>query len=123
MKAVFINGYGGLDVLVHGDQPRPQIQHDDVLIRVHAASVNPVDLAVRQGYMAEWISPTFPYTLGCDVSGVIEAVGRDVTGYSAGDEVFARLDLNRNGSYAEYVATSAATIVRKPRTLDYIRIS
>jgi len=120
LKAVFINGYGGPDVLTYGDMPRPQIKHDDVLIRVHAAAINPVDLAVRQGYMAEWISPSFPLILGCDVSGTIAEVGSEVTNFGVGDEVYARQDLNRNGTYAEYVAMSAAAVVRKPRSLDHI---
>ena len=120
MKAVFINGYGGFDSLVYGDFPRPQIKSDDVLIRVHAAAINPVDLAIRQGYMAEYLKPTFPLILGGDVSGIIEEVGSDVTNFSVGDEVYARQDLNRNGSYAEYVAVSAAAVVRKPRSLDHI---
>ena len=120
MKAVFINGYGGSDSLIYGDFPRPQIKSDDVLIRVHAAAINPVDLAVRQGYMAEYLSPTFPLILGCDVSGTITEVGSEVTNFSVGDEVYARQDLNRNGTYAEYVAISAAAVVRKPRSLDHI---
>jgi NADPH:quinone reductase-like Zn-dependent oxidoreductase len=110
-------------MLVYGEQPSPSIHHEDVLIRVHAAAVNPVDLAVRQGYMAEWVSPTFPYILGCDVSGVIVEIGRDVTSFTVGDEVYARLDLNRNGSYAEYVAAPAAHVVRKPRSIDHIQVA
>lgn len=120
MKAVSINSYGGLDVLNYSDAPFPQINHDDVLIRVHAAAVNPVDVALRQGYMAEWVSPTFPLILGCDVCGVIEAVGSGVTGYKPGDEVFARSNLSRDGTYAEYVAVPAAEVVRKPQSLDHI---
>lgn len=119
MKAVFINGYGGLDALNYGERPVPQINHDDVLIRVHAASVNPVDVAVRQGYMAEYISPTFPFILGYDVSGTIKAVGPDAAGFKVGDEVFARSELNRDGSYAEFIAVPAGDVLPKPRSLDH----
>lgn len=120
MQAVSINGYGGLDALKYGEAPQPKLNHDDVLIRVHAAAVNPVDVALRQGYMAEYITPTFPFILGCDVSGTIEAVGPDVNGFQIGDEVFARNNSGRDGSYAEYVAVSAAEVVRKPHSLDHI---
>ena len=120
MKSVSINNYGGLDVLHYNNSPRPKPEHDDVLIHAYAASVNPVDVAVRQGYMAEWISPTFPLILGCDVSGVIEEVGPDVTGFRVGDEVYARTDLSRDGSYAEYVAVGATNVARKPKSLDFI---
>lgn len=121
MKAAFINSYGDADMLVYGVQPNPSINHDAVLIRVHAAAINPVDIAMRQGYMAEWFSVTFPYILGCDVSGVIVEIGRDVTNFTVGDAVYARLDLNRNGSYAEYVAAPAAHVVHKPRSIDHVQ--
>jgi NADPH:quinone reductase-like Zn-dependent oxidoreductase len=120
MRSVSINTYGGLDVLHYNNSPRPKPEHDDVLIRVYAAAVNPVDVAVRQGYMAEWISPTFPLILGCDVSGVIEEVGSDVKDLRVGDEVYARTDLSRDGSYAEYIAVVATNVVRKPQSLDFI---
>jgi NADPH:quinone reductase-like Zn-dependent oxidoreductase len=120
MKAVSINGYGGLDVLNYGEAPQPKLDHDDVLIRVHAAAVNPVDVALRQGYMAEWVSPTFPYILGCDVSGTIEAVGPDANGFKIGEEVFARSNISRDGSYAEYIAVDAKEVLRKPQSLDHV---
>ena len=120
MKAVSINGYGGLDVLNYGERPMPKLNHDDVLIRVHAAAINPVDAAIRQGYMAEYISPSFPLILGFDVSGTIEAVGPDASGFKIGDEVFSRSDINRDGAYAEFVAVPAAQVVRKPRSIDHI---
>ncbi len=120
MKAVSINGYGGLDVLTYGERPMPNLNHDDVLIRVHAAAINPVDVALRQGYMAEYISPSFPLILGFDVSGTIETVGPDAAGFQIGEEVFARSDINRDGSYAEFIAVPAAEVVRKPRSIDHI---
>lgn len=119
MKAVFINSYGGPDALNFAEAPRPQLNHDDILIRVHAAAVNPVDLALRQGYMAEWVSPTFPLILGCDVSGVVEAVGPDVTNFNVGDEVYARADLSRDGTFAEYSAILATNVARKPKSVDH----
>ena len=121
MKAVSISNYGGPDVLNYGEAPQPKLSHDDVLVRVHAASINPVDVALRQGYMAEYVSPTFPLILGIDVSGVIDAAGPDVKDFKVGDEVFARLDLSRDGSYAEYVAAPAAMVVPKPRSIDHFQ--
>ena len=120
MQAVTINGYGGLDMLNCVEAPQPQLNHDDVLIRIHAAAVNPVDVALREGYMAEWVSATFPLILGCDLSGTIEAIGSDVTGFKIGDEVIARPGFNRDGSYAEFIAVPATEVVRKPKSLDHI---
>ena len=119
MKAVSINGYGGPEVLHYGDVPQPQLKHDDVLIRVHAAAINPVDVALRQGYMAEYVSIKFPFILGCDVSGTIESVGSDTNGFRVGEDVFARSDFSRDGSYAEYIAVPASEVQRKPESLDH----
>jgi NADPH:quinone reductase-like Zn-dependent oxidoreductase len=99
-----------------------------VLVRVHAASINPPDLYLRDGYRAlppEWRpDPTFPLILGTDVSGVVAAVGDDVSGFSVGDEVFAMArfpeDLMKGSSaYAEYVSVPAAELALKPKGIDH----
>lgn len=103
MKAVRIHEYGNSNVLAFEDAPKPSITAEDVLIRVVATSVNPVDWKIREGYLQEMISYEMPLTLGWDVSGVIEAVGADVTRFNVGDTVYSRPDITRNGTYAEFV--------------------
>ncbi len=121
MKAVRIHGYGGADVLKYEDAPRPTPGKDEVLVRVHATSVNPFDCAVRAGYMAAYLQPTFPLILGTDVSGVIEEVGPGVSGFKKGDAVFTRAGVSRDGAYAEYVTAAAADVTAKPKSLDHLQ--
>jgi len=119
MKAVLIHSYGDPDVLIYEDTVRPQIQPDDVLIRVHAASVNRIDAVVRAGYVTGWFKHSLPLILGWDVSGTIKEVGSDVPRFEVGDAVFARTDINRNGTYAEYVAVRASEVAYKPQSLQH----
>lgn len=120
MKAVRIHEYGTRDVLSIDDVAVPDIAADEVLVRVVAASVNPVDWKIRAGYLAQMIPHPLPLTLGWDVSGVVEAVGDAVTAWKAGDAVYSRPDLKRNGTYAEYVAIRASECARKPRTISHV---
>jgi len=120
MKAVRIHQYGNKDVLTYEDAPLPEITATDVLVRVVAASVNPVDWKIREGYLKEMIPYSLPLTLGWDVSGVIEAVGSDVTRFKVGDAVYSRPDIKRNGTYAEYVAIRAEEVAHKPKTISHV---
>ncbi|MDP4148856.1 MAG: NADP-dependent oxidoreductase [Bacteroidota bacterium] len=119
MKAVQIHHYGGPEELKYEDADDPVINPDDVLIRVHATSVNPVDWKIRNGARKEQGSAHFPLILGWDVSGVIERAGARVKGFNEGDEVYGRPDPGRNGAYAEYIAVRASEIALKPKTLDH----
>jgi NADPH:quinone reductase-like Zn-dependent oxidoreductase len=121
MKAVRIHEYGGPEVLRYESVPRPSPRPDEVLIRVQAAGVNPVDIAVRQGYMRSALWHTLPLTLGWDVSGVVEQTGALVTRFKPGDAVFAYSDLRRGGAYAEYIALPEREVVLRPRTLDPVQ--
>lgn len=120
MKAVRIHQYGSRDVLAFEEAPKPVPAADDLLIRVVAASVNPVDWKLREGHLAQMIPYEFPLTLGWDVSGVVEAVGAGVTGFQVGDAVYSRPDIKRNGTYAEYVAVRASEVAHKPRTISHV---
>ena len=120
MKAVHIHDYGGVDVLHYEDAPRPTPNAGEVLIRVHATSVNPFDCAVRSGYMGAYFNYTFPLILGTDVSGVVEEVGAGVTDVSPGDIVYTRAGVYRDGAYAEYVLALANDVAVKPESLDHI---
>src|SRR5215469_10449142 len=113
MKAVRIHEYGSPDVLRYEDAPRPEPAAGEVLVRIHAAGVNPVDWKVRAGYVRDWLKYTLPMIPGWDFSGVIEEVGRNTSDWKAGDEVYARPDIGRDGTYAEYIAVRASEIARR----------
>lgn len=98
----------------------PEIGSEEVRVRVVAASVNPVDWKIREGYLKQMIDYPLPLTLGWDVSGVIEAVGSEVTGFKVGDAVYSRPDIRRNGTYAEYVAIRVDEVAHKPGTISHV---
>jgi NADPH:quinone reductase-like Zn-dependent oxidoreductase len=118
MKAVRIHDFGGTDVMHIEDVPMPRPDRGEVLIRVVAASVNPVDYKMRSG---EFKPPgmAMPTTLGRDVAGIIEDVGNDITGLKQGDDVFALLDRD-HGGYAEFVVAGSESVAPMPATLDYV---
>lgn len=120
MKAIRIHAYGGPEVLRYEEAPRPHLAEGDVLVRVHAAGINPVDWKVRQGYLRQMIPYTLPFIPGWDVSGVVEEVGPGAQGFAVGDEVYSRPDIARDGAYAEYIAVRASELARKPRTLSHV---
>ena len=121
MKAVRIHHYGGPEVLKFEDAPRPVPGFAEVLIRVHAAGVNPVDWKIRAGYLKKQRPYTFPLILGWDVSGVIEAVGPGATKFKTGNEVYSRPDIARDGAYAEYIAVKEAEVAFKPISFNHIQ--
>jgi NADPH:quinone reductase-like Zn-dependent oxidoreductase len=120
MKAVKIHDYGQPEVLSYEETARPVPKSDEVLIRVHAAAINPFDSAVRAGSMQEMIHPSFPLILGVDVTGEIEAVGDAVKDFQIGDAVYAMLGLEFGG-YAEYVVAPASVVAPKPNSLNFIQ--
>jgi D-arabinose 1-dehydrogenase-like Zn-dependent alcohol dehydrogenase len=117
MKAIRIHQYGGPEVLAQVEMQRPTPGHDEVLIKVHAASVNPVDWKLRAGQVKEVFPLSFPSTLGWDVSGTVEEAGNNVTQFKRGDEVYA---LVKGGGYAEYVVAKATVVAKIPRSLDHV---
>lgn len=119
MKAMRLHSYGGPEVMVLEEVPRPKIGEGDVLIRVHAAGVNPLDWKVRAGHVKAWLPHKLPLIPGWDVSGVIKEVAPDVTSFRVGDEVYGMLDFVRDGAYAEYVAAQALVLARKPTSIDH----
>jgi NADPH:quinone reductase-like Zn-dependent oxidoreductase len=122
MKAIRMHDYGGPEVLEYEKAPRPRLQPGDVLVRVHAAGVNPIDWKVRTGYMKDWLRQKLPLVPGWDLSGQIEEVGPAAEGhFNKGDEVFAMADMTRDGAYAEYIAVNVAAVARKPKSLHHVR--
>lgn len=117
MKAVEIYKNGGPEELKYEEAAKPQINPDDVLVKIYASGVNPVDYKVRKGDGR--YGGFFPRILGWDFSGVIEQTGSKVQGWKPGDAVYGRPDINRNGTYAEYVAVRADEIARKPESIDH----
>ncbi|MFV1956660.1 MAG: NADP-dependent oxidoreductase [bacterium] len=121
MKAIRIHKYGGSDALVLEDVPRPGVTDDDVLVKVYAAAVNPLDWKVRAGYLEDMLPIKLPIVPGWDFSGVVVEAGSSVTGLKPGDEVYALSDITRDGSYAEYIAVKAGIVAKKPRSVDHIQ--
>ena len=119
MNAVRIHEFGGPDVLQLEDAPIPEPNAGQILIKVHAAGVNPVDGKIRTGKFKRF-RPRLPAILGRDFSGVIVRLGEDVTDWKIGDEVFGMLDYTR-GAYAEYCVALPSEIVRKSLQLDHLR--
>jgi NADPH:quinone reductase-like Zn-dependent oxidoreductase len=120
MQAFFIRRYGGPDVLEQGELPPPALGARDVRIAVHAASVNPIDWKVRQGKTRAVLPYRFPLVLGNDCSGVVSEVGASVTEFRPGDAVYARLDKDRIGAFAEEVVASADSVAPKPARLSHV---
>jgi NADPH:quinone reductase-like Zn-dependent oxidoreductase len=129
MKAVRLHEFGGPTVLLYEDAPRPVLARGEVLVRTHAAGLNPPDLYLRDGYRAlppEWRpNPIFPLILGTDISGVVAAVADEAHGFSIGDEVYAMVrfpqDLMKGSdAYAEYVSVPASELALKPAGIDHV---
>jgi NADPH:quinone reductase-like Zn-dependent oxidoreductase len=119
MTAVRISRFGGPDVLQVEQVPRPEPGPGELLVRVHAAAINPVDTGVRAGQSQGIADARLPYIPGYDLSGVVAEVGEGVTRFAPGDEVFAMLDLRRGGAYAEYAIVRDAEAAAKPRSVTH----
>ncbi len=121
MKAVFFTEFGASDVLRVGERPRPAPRPGEVSIEVHAASVNPRDWLIRSGrYQARFLLPRLPLILGSDVSGVVAEVGRRVSRWRPGDEVYAMQPSSRGlGCYAEVVAVPQSAVAAKPAVMSH----
>src|SRR5438128_3442006 len=121
MKAIRIHNYGGPEVLNYEDAPRPQPQAGEVLVRVHAAGVNPIDWKVREGHAKDFLPHKFPLILGWDLSGVVEELGKGVSRFKIGAEVYSCPDPTRDGAYADYIVVRESQLALKPKSLHHIR--
>lgn len=118
MKAASIKEYGGgIEV---SDMPQPELLADSVLIEVHAASVNPLDNVIRAGYMQQFLPITFPYILGSDLSGTIIGIGKEVTKFKNGDEVFSRPNSMQAGTIAEFAVIKESELTLKPAKITHL---
>jgi NADPH:quinone reductase-like Zn-dependent oxidoreductase len=117
MKAVTIRRYGGPEVLEYTDVPAPEAREGQVVVRVRASNVNPIDWKIRDGALKMFIRAPFPITLGCDLAGEVVEVGAKVEGLRKGDQVFAMMPKDI-GAQAELVAIDARLVVKKPRNMS-----
>jgi len=115
MQAIQVHEYGGPEVLALEQAPRPEFNTDQVLIRLKVAGVNPADWKIREGLYKQFMPVNFPWTPGVEGSGIIEAVGANVTTLKKGDEVYGMV----NGGYAEYALAAANDVQPKPAELTF----
>lgn len=117
MKAFIVDRYGSKDGARLGEMPEPTLGDDDVLVQVHAASVNPLDLKIRDGAFKLFLPYRVPFILGNDVAGAVLRVGSRVRRFKPGDEVYARPNSRRIGTFAELIAMNEADVAIKPKGL------
>ncbi|MFV5344938.1 NADP-dependent oxidoreductase [Acinetobacter oleivorans] len=116
MKAAYISRYGNIDDVELDEQSQPPLTADAVLVKVHAASINPLDLRVLEGEFKAILPVKFPFILGNDFAGTVVEVGSKVTQFKAGDEVYAKTDLN--GAFAEYTVVQQSSLALKPQNIS-----
>lgn len=119
MKAALLKAYGDVDQLEIGDIPTPQAGPGEVLIKIEASAVNPFDLILRQGFMAQFIPLPLPAVLGADAAGTISALGEGVSGFTVGDRVVADFAANGKGAHAEYGVVPATSVAKLPAALSF----
>jgi NADPH:quinone reductase-like Zn-dependent oxidoreductase len=117
MRAFLVQRYGRKAGLRAGEVPGPEVGASDVLVRVQAASINPLDRMIRDGEMKTILPYKVPFVLGNDLAGVVIAVGSAVTRFKVGDEVYARPDKDRIGTFAELIAVHQDDVAIKPAAL------
>ena len=120
MKAFIIDRYGKKEVGRIGDMPDPEVRDDDVLIQIHAAGINPLDSKIRSGEFKLILPYRFPLILGNDMAGTVVRIGARVRDFKPGDEVYARPDDDRIGTFAEFIAVKASSLALKPANLSMV---
>src|SRR5437773_3072244 len=120
MKAVVVHEYGGPEVLKYEDAPKPEPKEDQILVRVIAAGVNPVDEASRSQKYAKFFGITLPFIPGYDIAGVVEKIRAKITRFRTGDRVYAYLSLKDGGGYAEYAVATEVEAAPKPRSISFV---
>lgn len=119
MKAIVIDNYGGKEQLKEREMEKPAIHENQVLVEIHATSINPIDWKLREGYLKEMLPWEFPIILGWDAAGVIAEVGANVKHFSVGDRVFARPATTRQGTYAEFVPVEEELLAHMPEAMSF----
>lgn len=119
MRAVVINQYGGKEELTEQDVALPELKANQVLLKVKATSINPIDWKLREGYLKQMFDWQFPIILGWDVAGIIEKTGADVKDWKVGDRVFARPDTTRFGTYADKTIVDESLLAEIPEAVSF----
>lgn len=119
MKAVVVHEHGGPEVLKYEDTLRPEPKDDEVLVRVMAAAVNPVDTYIRGGMRSKSATDTRPIIIGYDIAGTVEKAGANIKGFKTGDAVYAYLPISRGGGYAEFAIAKEGEMSLKPKGIDF----
>jgi len=119
LQAALIDRYGDNSRVRLADVPVPAVGHEDLLVKVHAASVNPVDTKIRDGKLKVLIRYRMPLVLGNDLAGTVAAIGPGVTRFKVGDAIYARMDKQRIGAFAEYALVREAVAAPKPVNLTF----
>ena len=122
MKACIIEAFGGREQLRIADVPKPDPAAGEVLIRIHAAGIDPVDWKIREGYLKDLFPHRFPLIPGWEAAGEVEAVGAQAERFKPGDAVYtyARLPVVQHGTYAEYIALPEAQVALKPANMSMV---
>ncbi|MDH6169977.1 NADPH:quinone reductase-like Zn-dependent oxidoreductase [Variovorax boronicumulans] len=120
MKAFIIDRYGKKEVGRIGEMPDPEVRDDDVLIQIHAASINPLDSKIRSGEFKLILPYRLPLILGNDLAGTVVRVGARVRDFKPGEEVYARPDDDRIGTFAEFIAVKESLVAPKPANLSMV---
>ncbi|MCU9612002.1 NADP-dependent oxidoreductase [Caldibacillus lycopersici] len=119
MKAIAIEEYGGSDKLKEMKINQPVPKENEVIVELHATSINPIDWKLREGYLKSMLPFDFPIILGWDAAGVVHEVGAKVKDYQVGDRVFARPATTNRGTYAEYTAVDASLLAKIPDNISF----
>jgi len=123
MRAMVLKFYGGPEAFVLENLPTPIAGDDELLIKIHASSVNPSDVKIRRGDIKIFSGKSYPKIsiLGYDIAGEVVEVGKNVQGFRTGDAVYALSQGKQGGGYAEYVALPAKQVAHKPHNLDFLQ--
>lgn len=117
MKAIQYTAFGNADVVTENEVPKAEItQENQVLVKVKAFTINPLDMKIRQGFMQQVYPVQMPFTPGLDAAGIVEAVGSEVTNFSVGDEVMVSA---MGGTYAEYCVVPEQNVAKKPAEISF----
>jgi NADPH:quinone reductase-like Zn-dependent oxidoreductase len=120
MRAAQLVGYGPPEMLEVKDVPLPAMApHNEVLIKVEAAGLNPFEAKIRRGWLAGLFPLALPHVIGCDIAGTVVAKGFDVSEFEIGDKVYGLIDVMRSGGYAEYVASPSYLVRKMPENLEF----
>lgn len=120
MQGYVLTEYGDATAMQMRDVPVPAVSPDDVLIKVHAAGLNPLDIKLRDGVLRPLLKLDLPRVAGNELAGVVHEVGSGVTRFAVGDRVFARIDEGRLGAFGQYVAVSAGLVANMPESLTFV---